>query len=576
MAAIDVGSTASDRDTYAGLYIVPYYYTQIDYNNAANLTGIINTVKAWFKFALPGNSCKVGTFAQSDTTTFTCNDAESIGEVASGSEQTFSGLSIDINSGEYIGADGRNVVLLQLEAATSGGGGIYGVTGQQYCDPADSGTLTLDANCILSLNGTGTTVTIPIVTTQAVSSIGTTTATGNGNITATGGENASAWGTCLSVNANPTTADTVDAGSGAGGVGAFTTSITGLTPGTLYHVRAYATNSAGTSYGADVTFRATYDETGKIQTILVTVEKTEAATFSEIGKSQTILASHGVPSQVFTANEVAKVQTVLAVSEAPSEIYTMGETGKLQTILAVLNESDLATFTEKEKEQIILVALTEADLATFTEKEKLQLLLAVITGDAHKLYTETEKEQIILATLDKSEQLIKGEVGREQVVLGVIGQSDMQTMLETAHLQIVLSVITEEESATRSETGREQIILAVQGETDVSLFSELGKTQTILVVVAEADTFFRYIAALKYVLELHNSDGDLVAILENAHDISYSQMINSPFALSFALPASDAKVSNILLSNEIWLRDYKSGAIIKKFRLSIRRDIRRG
>ena len=419
-------------------------------------------------------------------------------------------------------------------------------------------------------------IVAPTVTTQAVSSIGTTTATGNGNITDTGGEDASAWGTCLSVNANPTTSDTVDAGSGSGGTGAFTTSIDSLTPGTLYHLRAYATNTAGTSYGADVTFRATYDETGKIQTILVTVEKTEAATFSEVGKTQTILASHGVPSQAFTANEVAKLQTILAVSEAPSEIYTMGETGKSQTILAVLSESDLATFTEKEKEQIILVALTETDLATFTEKEKLQVLLAVITGDAYKLYTETEKEQIILATLDKSEQLIKGEVGREQVILGVIEQSDMQTMLETAHLQIILSVITEEESTTRSETGREQIILTMQGETDAMVFSELGRTQTILVVIAEADTFFRYIAALKYILELHNSDGDLVAILENAHDISYSQMINSPFALSFALPADDSKASNILLSNEIWLRDYKSGTVIKKFRLSIRRDIRRG
>ena len=35
---------------------------------------------------------------------------------------------------------------------------------------------------------------------------------------------------------------------------AFTSAITGLTPGTLYHVRAYATNDGGTSYGYDVTF----------------------------------------------------------------------------------------------------------------------------------------------------------------------------------------------------------------------------------------------------------------------------------------------------------------------------------
>ncbi len=36
----------------------------------------------------------------------------------------------------------------------------------------------------------------------------------------------------------------------------FTSSMTGLTPGTLYHVRAYATNDVGTVYGEDVTFTA--------------------------------------------------------------------------------------------------------------------------------------------------------------------------------------------------------------------------------------------------------------------------------------------------------------------------------
>jgi len=94
----------------------------------------------------------------------------------------------------------------------------------------------------------------PAVTTQAVSNIGTTTATGNGNITDTGGEDASAWGTCLAVTANPDTGDTVDAGTGAGGTGAFTTSIDSLSTPAKYHVRAYATNTRGTGYGADVTF----------------------------------------------------------------------------------------------------------------------------------------------------------------------------------------------------------------------------------------------------------------------------------------------------------------------------------
>ena len=96
----------------------------------------------------------------------------------------------------------------------------------------------------------------PTVTTQAVTSITTTTATGNGNVTALGVPNPTqhgvAWGTAL----NPTIAGSHTSDGAVGATGPFTSSITGLTPGTLYHVRAYATNTAGTSYGGDVTFTA--------------------------------------------------------------------------------------------------------------------------------------------------------------------------------------------------------------------------------------------------------------------------------------------------------------------------------
>ena len=92
----------------------------------------------------------------------------------------------------------------------------------------------------------------PTVTTQAVSSIAETTATGNGNVTADGGATITERGTCIGTSANPTTAGTKF--TAAGTTGAFTTAMTGLTGSTLYHVRAYAINSVGTSYGSDVTF----------------------------------------------------------------------------------------------------------------------------------------------------------------------------------------------------------------------------------------------------------------------------------------------------------------------------------
>ena len=100
------------------------------------------------------------------------------------------------------------------------------------------------------------TQTLPTVTTQAVSAITTTSATGNGTIAAPGLPNPTQHGVVWSTSPNPTTADSKTDDGPVSGAGTFTSSITGLTPGTLYHVRAYATNDVGTAYGEDVTFTA--------------------------------------------------------------------------------------------------------------------------------------------------------------------------------------------------------------------------------------------------------------------------------------------------------------------------------
>ena len=100
------------------------------------------------------------------------------------------------------------------------------------------------------------------VTTQAVSSIGATTATGNGNITDLGTPNPTAHGVCWNTTGTPTTEDSTTNEEDADATGAFTTSMTGLTANTTYYVRAYATNTAGTAYGSQVSFTtADYGDT---------------------------------------------------------------------------------------------------------------------------------------------------------------------------------------------------------------------------------------------------------------------------------------------------------------------------
>ena len=93
------------------------------------------------------------------------------------------------------------------------------------------------------------------LTTTAVSAIAETTAISGGNISNDGGTLITQRGVCYSTSPSPTTANaTIISGSGTG---SFTSNLTSLTANTIYYVRAYAINSAGTAYGNEVSFTTT-------------------------------------------------------------------------------------------------------------------------------------------------------------------------------------------------------------------------------------------------------------------------------------------------------------------------------
>lgn len=95
----------------------------------------------------------------------------------------------------------------------------------------------------------------PTVFTTAVTDIGPISATGGGNVTNDGNADIMVRGVCWSTTKSP---DIEDKRTTDGyGMGVFTSSITGLTPNTLYYLRAYAINNEGTSYGEPVTFTTT-------------------------------------------------------------------------------------------------------------------------------------------------------------------------------------------------------------------------------------------------------------------------------------------------------------------------------
>ncbi len=100
-------------------------------------------------------------------------------------------------------------------------------------------------------------ITSPIVTTGSVTSILATTATVAGEVTNDGGSAITERGICWSTSANPSINDSKVIVAGTTGV--FSGNLTLLTGSTNYHVRAYATNNVGTSYGSDITFTTAVD-----------------------------------------------------------------------------------------------------------------------------------------------------------------------------------------------------------------------------------------------------------------------------------------------------------------------------
>lgn len=98
-------------------------------------------------------------------------------------------------------------------------------------------------------------VNTPVIVTLAAANITSSTATSGGSIIDDGGASVISSGVCWSTSPNPTVNDSKS--SDGSRIGKFFSAATGLSPLTTYHLRSYATNEAGTTYGSEISFQTT-------------------------------------------------------------------------------------------------------------------------------------------------------------------------------------------------------------------------------------------------------------------------------------------------------------------------------
>lgn len=167
-----------------------------------------------------------------------------------GTTNPFSALEVKITNGNKIHCNGYTDEEGQFSLSVKISeidGSYYLLIGDETCIPQKiqlSGFGQGEVNIgTIEIEGP----TLPTVSTKSITNISDNKATSGGNVKFDGRSQVTSRGVCWAKSEFPTT-DGDHTENGAG-LGEFTSQLTGLEPGSLYYVRAYATNQKGTSYG---------------------------------------------------------------------------------------------------------------------------------------------------------------------------------------------------------------------------------------------------------------------------------------------------------------------------------------
>lgn len=210
-------------------------------------------------------------------------------DVTTGVDSGFSNLDTPADTSPYLPANKIRYTL--ASDYTRGTTYYWRVRGK---DPAGSnswGEWTASSSFLIS--------PIPAtVTISGVSNIDDTSLDVNANIDSDGGATVTERGVCWSLSANPTTADDKATGTG----NPYTVTATPLTASTTYNFRAYAINSAGTSYSANISQQTLQPEQ---EPTLTTADASNISyTSATLGGEVTLNGRHSVTERgvVFSEN----------------------------------------------------------------------------------------------------------------------------------------------------------------------------------------------------------------------------------------------------------------------------------
>ncbi|WP_300673684.1 choice-of-anchor Q domain-containing protein [Desulfoluna sp.] len=240
-------SVTKSNDKGGSIVLGDHWTWRLSLKNTGNADAVFTDGQTILTDDLPNTNINYATPTLANLTNPTHGDH--ISAVISGNTLTVSALGARVTLGAVTGG---------FDVELQGTPTVEGA----FVNPRAGGICTVDPDRLITesdeTNNTATDTVIvaslPVVITQSGTAVTKTTGTGKGKITSLGSPPPTGHGVCWSTTVNPIISDNKTDKGATASTGDFTAAITGLSPGTTYHVRAFATNLAGTVYGADTTF----------------------------------------------------------------------------------------------------------------------------------------------------------------------------------------------------------------------------------------------------------------------------------------------------------------------------------